>query len=166
MSIAGCPPSGVELQTLCSRVIKAKHTITAARICSGLLVAHCLIAPNITKAPCWNERIIYLWVLCCVYVLMLQRRWILTLGTKVSIMALINSGKPFWDYMVCVLLCFCFAKMIHSSYQKTLQLLNIVRHWWTCSICFPFVNGLKKFGQKYNSCDLFTVRLKYLYLYF
>lgn len=27
--------------------------------------------------------------------------WIVTLGTKVSIMALINSGKPLWNYMVC-----------------------------------------------------------------
>lgn len=29
-------------------------------------------------------------------------------------MALINSGKSLWDYMVCVLLRFCFAKMIHG----------------------------------------------------
>lgn len=40
--------------------------------------------------------------------------WIVTLGTKVSIMALINSGKPLWNYMVCGFLCFCFAKMIHG----------------------------------------------------
>lgn len=35
-----------------------------------------------------------------------------TLGTKVSIMVLINSGKPLWSYLVCVLLCSCFAQMI------------------------------------------------------
>lgn len=114
MSIVGCPPSGVKLQTLSSRVIKAEHRITTAWICSGLLLAHCLIAPNVTKAPCWNEILIYLWVLCCMYGQMLQRRWIVTLGTKVSIMALINGGKPLWNYMISVLLCFCFAKMIHG----------------------------------------------------